>query len=171
MTTSRGFFFQTYAEYAVRGFLSSYDYSRYGLDGRYFRPWEGKDTATAARLKYEQLRGDAPFFLKPSLGGKYNLRAYGAGRYVDRGMAVASVEQRFIVHREKMAGVTAELEIAPFVELGSVFDLPKRASRRYARPAYGAAVRAVARPQVVGSVDIGVGQEGVSVFMDINYSF
>ncbi|HVE12524.1 MAG TPA: BamA/TamA family outer membrane protein [Elusimicrobiota bacterium] len=171
ITTSKGAFVQAYSEYAVRSFLSSFNYSRYGVDAREFLPWGRFDTTTALRAKYEQLLGDAPFWLKPSLGGKYNLRAYGDGRYVDRAMAVASVEQRFIVHREKMAGVTTEFEVAPFFELGEAFDNPGRLARRYARPVVGSAVRAVARPQVVGSIDFGVGQEGMSAFMDINYSF
>ena len=34
-----------------------------------------------------------------------------------------------------------------------------------------AALRAVAKPQVVGSIDFGIGREGLAAFMDINYSF
>jgi hypothetical protein len=36
---------------------------------------------------------------------------------------------------------------------------------------FGTSLRAVAKPQVVGSLDFGVGREGLAVFMDINYSF
>ena len=61
--------------------------------------------------------------------------------------------------------------LAPFIGLGEVFDNPQVAAARYARPVVGAAIRAVAKPQVVGSVDFGMGREGLSVFMDINYSF
>jgi len=64
-----------------------------------------------------------------------------------------------------------EFELAPFAGAGTVFDRAADAEARHVRPVFGGAVRAVARPQVVGSVDVGVGREGVAVFMDINYSF
>jgi len=67
--------------------------------------------------------------------------------------------------------VTTEFQLAPFVGAGTVFDSPEKMHRRFVRPVVGAAVRAVAKPQVVGSIDFAVGQEGLSVFMDINYSF
>lgn len=105
------------------------------------------------------------------MGGKYSLRSYGDGRYVDRGMATLNAEERFKVFEAKTAGVTTELQVAPFVGVGQVFDNPGRVAVKYARPVAGTAFRAVAKPQVVGSVDIGYGREGVAVFTDINYSF
>ena len=171
VTTERGTFFQTYAEASLRGFASAYDYERYGLDYRWFKPW-AKDKVLALQMKYEQLLGQTPpFWLLPRLGGKYSLRSYGNGRYIDRGMAVANVEQRFKIFEEKMGGVTTEFQLAPFAGAGTVFDNPERAAARYVRAVVGAGVRAVAKPQVVGSIDFGVGREGLAVFMDINYSF
>jgi len=173
VTTTRGVYGSVFAEESIRGFLSQYDYRRTGLDARWFKPWDGHpDRVFAAQAYYEQVLGaPPPFWLLPSLGGKYSLRAYGDGRYVDRGVAAVNVEQRFKVYEARTAGVTTELQIAPFAGVGSVFDNPGRAAARYVRPVAGAAFRAVARPQVVGSVDVGVGREGVSVFTDINYSF
>ncbi len=173
VTTNRGTFIQTFAEYAIKGYESQYDYSRYGLDARWFKPWESdKDKVFAIQAKFEQQLGPAaPFWTQSRLGGKYSLRAYGDGRYIDRGMATVNVEQRFKLAEAKTAGVTTEFQLAPFIGLGEVFDNPNRVAARYARPVVGAAIRAVAKPQVVGSVDFGVGQEGLSVFMDINYSF
>jgi len=172
-TTTRGFFFQTYAEAAVEGFLSEYNYERYGLDTRWFHPWDSDPSKVfAAQYQYEQILGATPpFWLLPTLGGKYSLRAYGDGRFVDRGMTSFNVEQRFTLLEEKMAGVTTEFQFAPFAGVGTVFDSPRVAQAEYLRPVVGAAVRAVAKPQVVGSVDVGYGQEGVAIFMDINYSF
>ena len=172
VTTSKGAYLQTYAEYSVRDLASMEDYSRYGVDARYFHRWNGdQGRVTAAQFNYEQLLGNAPFWLLPRLGGKYALRAYGDGRYMDRGMVTANVEQRFTVYKAKMAGVSTEFELAPFAGLGTVFNGPERMARRYARPVVGLATRAVARPQVVGSIDFGYGQEGLTTFMDINYSF
>ncbi|OGR82688.1 MAG: hypothetical protein A3J74_01715 [Elusimicrobia bacterium RIFCSPHIGHO2_02_FULL_57_9] len=171
VTTSEGSFFQVYSEHSVRGLASAYDYNRYGVDGRHFFKWPNKSQVTALQFKYEQLMGNAPFWLLPKLGGKYNLRAYGEGRYIDRGMMMVNAEQRIVFYKLDTAGVDTELEVAPFAGLGTVLHTPGRMARRYIRPVVGAAIRAIARPQVVGSVDFGVGQEGLAAFMDINYSF
>ena len=173
VTTTRGTYLETYAEAAVRGFLSQYDYKRYGFDARWFKPQgEGDARVFAIQTTYEQILGATPpFWILPSLGGKYSLRAYGDGRYVDRGAATLNAEERFKVFEAKTAGVTTEFQLAPFAGVGTVFDSPGTMAGRYLRPVVGAAIRAVARPQVVGSVDFGVGREGLSVFMDINYSF
>ncbi len=171
VTTERGNFFSAFAEASMRDYMSSYDYERYGADYRWFKPW-GKDRVLAVQAKYEQVIGQTPpFWLLSRLGGKYSLRAYGEGRYIDRGMSVVNVEQRFKLMEEKMGGVTTEFQLAPFVGVGTVFDNPNRAASKYLRPVVGAGIRAVAKPQVVGSVDFGVGREGLAVFMDINYSY
>ncbi len=173
VTTTKGVYANVFYEKAIRGFLSQYEYNREGLDGRWYHPWAGhEDRVFAVQGYYEQVLGTAPpFWLLPSLGGKYSLRAYGDGRYVDRGVAAVNVEERFKVFEARTAGVTTELQVAPFLGVGEVFDSPSRAAARYARPVVGAAFRAVAKPQVVGSVDVGIGREGVAVFTDINYSF
>jgi hypothetical protein len=173
VTTRQGTYFNIFAEGALRGYLSQYTYERYGTEIRWFKPWTSHpDHVFAIQAQYEQLMGNTPpFWLMPMMGGKYSLRAYGDGRYVDRGVATVNVEQRFKVYEARTAGVTTELQIAPFIGAGQAFDYPGKATARYVRPVVGTAFRAVARPQVVGSVDVGIGREGVSVFTDINYSF
>ncbi len=173
VTTTKGKYANVFFEESIRGFLSQYDYKRIGLDGRWFHPWESHPGwVFASQIYYEQVLGPTPpFWLLPSLGGKYSLRAYGDGRYVDRGVTSFNVEQRFKVYQARTAGVTTEIQLAPFIGVGEAFDTPNSAAAKYARPVFGAAVRAVARPQVVGSVDVGIGRDGVSVFTDINYSF
>lgn len=172
VTTRTGSYFKFMIENAQREFASEYVFSRYGFDWRHFyKPAESSPYGTAMRLHYEQLIGDAPFYLLPSLGGKTIHRAYGEGRYMDKGMYTATLEERFVVFKVETAGVMTEIELAPFIGMGSVFNTPSKIHRRFVRPVVGGAVRAIARPQVVGSIDVGVGQEGPAVFMDINYSF
>lgn len=172
VTTSRGYYGRLYAGSAQRAVGSEFVFQRYGADLRAFlRSSDFPRLATAVQARFEQLLGTAPFYLMPQLGGKYVHRAYGAGRFVDKGLAAVTIEERITAYSLVVAGVTTELEVAPFAGLGSVFSSPARAASRYARPVVGAAVRAVARPQVVGSIDVGVGQEGPVAFMDINYSF
>jgi hypothetical protein len=171
-TTRTGSYFKFLIENAQRGMGSEYTYSRYGFDLRHFyQPSNHPKIATASRFRIEQLIGDVPFHILPSLGGKTTHRAYGDGRYVDKGMLTATIEERFTVFEVETAGVMTELQLAPFIGIGSVFNVPGKVHRKHMRPVVGGAVRAVARPQVVGSIDVGVGQEGPAVFMDINYSF
>ena len=173
MTTGRGVYANVFAESSVRGYLSEYDYERYGADARWFLPVpEHPAQVLALQGRYEQVLGQSPpFWLLPSMGGKYSLRAYGDGRYADRGTATFNLEDRIRFYQAKTAGVTTEFQFAPFVGVGEVFDHPEASATRYARPVVGAALRAVAKPQVVGSVDFGVGREGLAIFTDINYSF
>lgn len=172
VTTGGGTYLKVSGDHSVRGFASAFDFNRYALDARYFlRKTPDSNIVTAYHLKAEQLTNRAPFWLMPSLGGKYNLRAYGEGRYVDRGMLSYNVEQRYTLHKIPLAGVVTEFEVAPFVGVGTVFHTPRLIKSRHFRPVYGVAVRAVAKPQVVGSIDFGIGQEGLAAFIDINYSF
>jgi len=173
VTTGNGEYLDLFAEKSIRGLASMYDYNRWGAEGRVFLPWPNDPGKVfAIQTKLEQITGSTPpFWLQSRLGGKYSLRAYGDGRYVDRGMAFVNAEQRFSLYEAKMAGVTTEFQLAPFIGAGTVFDSPEKAHRKFIRPVIGSGIRAVAKPQVVGSVDFGVGREGLAVFMDINYSF
>ncbi len=173
ITTTRGTYAEFLAETSQRAWASEYSYQRYGADLRHFF-WTGQDDhrVTAARLKFEQIVGnEVSLWQLPWLGGKYVHPAYGDGRYTDRGLMTATVEERFIVYEMKTSGLSTKFEVSPFLGLGTAFDNPSRMAKRYARPLYGVGLRAVAPPQVVGSIDIGLGQEGMSVFSDINYPF
>ncbi len=174
VTTGKGEYLEMFFESSIRGVASMYDYNRWGADGRVFLPWKSDPSKVfAVQTRFEQLTGanSPPFWLMPRLGGKYSLRSYGDGRYIDRGMAIVNVEQRFNVYSAAMAGVTTEFQVAPFVGAGTVFDEPGQMHSKFVRPVFGVGTRAVAKPQVVGSIDFGVGREGLAVFMDINYSF
>ena len=172
ITPTRGTYAKFSIENAQRAIGSEYAFQRYLSDLRSFLPHgDGERFVSAARLRYEQLAGDAPFYLLPQLGGKYVHRGYGTGRYIDRGVLAATLEERIALWKVRMGGVTTVFELSPFAGVGTVFANPHQAAARYSRPVFGAAVRAIARPQVVGSVDFGFGQEGLNIFMDINYPF
>ena len=175
VTPSRGAYMNIYADESAHGVLSSYSFQRYGFDGRYLfplaTPSHPSKQTWAGQLQYQEVRGTAPLWLLPNLGGEYSSRAYGLGRYTDNGMLALNIEDRINFYARKMAGVTTVFQFAPFAGVGTVFeDLPD-AAYKYLRPVVGAAIRAVVKPQVVGTVDIGIGQEGVAVFTGINYPF
>lgn len=174
VTTSKGTYAEFYAETSQRQAASEYTFQRYSADLRhYFRNTGDESFITAVRFKLEQVLGPSgtPLWLLPYLGGKYIFPAYGDGRFTDRGLMTAQLEERIAMFRIKAGGVAMRFEAAPFTGLGTIFDTAIHAQKKYARPLFGLGVRAIAPPQVVGSIDFGFGQEGLSTFMDINYPF
>jgi hypothetical protein len=63
------------------------------------------------------------------------------------------------------------LEVTPFIDLGRVFSSQETFPVSQLHRVYGLGFRGVARPFVVGYVDIGYGSEGVAVFTGLNYPF
>jgi hypothetical protein len=64
-----------------------------------------------------------------------------------------------------------DIEIAPFVDLGNVFGKTGTVPVDELHQVYGIGFRGIARPFVVGYVDIGHGSEGLAVFTGLNYPF
>ncbi|MBI4052224.1 MAG: BamA/TamA family outer membrane protein [Elusimicrobia bacterium] len=170
-TTKQGMFWDTYAEAARRPLGSDTNFHRYGTDFRWFIPQNHFWTA-ALRFQFQHaLGGEIPFYLQSSLGGKYTFRGYGEGRFIDRGMMVAGLEERCKIWEYPIAGVMAEASLDPFYQAGLVYPTALKMQMKYIRQVIGIALRMIARPQVVGSLDFGIGDEGLSIFMDINYSY
>jgi Omp85 superfamily domain len=153
-------------------------YSEAGIDGRVFWPINPETVlASHVSLHYLPSAHRIPFWALSSLGGgqadvggEQPLRGYGDGRFYDRNSFSASVElRRTAFSFDAISHV--EIEIAPFVDVGDVFSdaasFPIKALHKVA----GVGFRGIARPSVVGYVDIGYGSEGAAVFTGINYPF
>ncbi len=156
--------------------------SHFGIDAGYWSTWldaraivpldDGREWLLAAQAQVRQIFGDgAPFYALNTLGGKFSLRAFGEQRFTDRGVAWANVEVRHRLWDTRVRGTPVEIWLDPFAGVGEVFDTPDEARIGRLQWVGGAALRTVARPQVVGSIDIGYGREGLAVFLDIDYSF
>jgi hypothetical protein len=63
------------------------------------------------------------------------------------------------------------LEVTPFIDLGRVFARTSTIPLEQLHKVYGVGFRGIARPFVVGYVDIGHGSEGIAVFTGLNYPF
>jgi len=151
---------------------SDADYIRYGLDGKRFFLWNNPKYVTVLHGLYEWANGpNVPFYELPSLGGRETLRGYGKGRFVDRGRLVLNAEHRINFATLSMMGIQANFEIAPFIDIGSVFPTLPDLQRQNVHPVYGGAFRTAVKPNVVGDVEVGLGREGPAVFVDINYPF
>jgi hypothetical protein len=168
-----------YFAIADRRFLSSVSYTRFGGElRRYYKISEKVTLVGHAFVEYNPSGSETPFWSMGRLGGQESLltdqetlRGYGAGRFIDNNVAVASGELRTRVWDHDIFGTHGILELAPFFDVGRVahslgFD-PFEATHTVG----GIGFRGIAEPSVVGFVDVGYGGEGVAVFSGINYPF
>jgi hemolysin activation/secretion protein len=129
-------------------------------------------------LRYLPTVRDAPFWALSSigggvsvLGGEQPLRGYGAGRFYDRDSFSTTVELRHKMFTFDAVTTKLDIEIAPFVDLGRVFSSTSTDPLDHLHPVVGVGFRGIARPFVVGYVDVGYGSDGAAVFTGLNYPF
>jgi hypothetical protein len=161
------------------GIFNDSMYSEAGVDGRAF--WTiAPATVLAAHssLRYLLSSHATPFWALSSLGGDLSeiggeqpLRGFGAGRFYDRDSFSTSVELRRTVASFNAISTSVDLEVTPFVDLGRVFARSSTFPLDQLHHVFGLGFRGVARPFVVGYVDIGYGSEGIAAFTGINYPF
>ena len=105
------------------------------------------------------------------IGGEQPLRGFGFGRYVDRNSFSTTLELRHRVFSFNAVSTHVDIELTPFVDAGRVFADTDAFPLNHLHTVGGIGFRGVARPFVVGYVDVGYGTEGVAVFTGINYPF
>ncbi len=64
-----------------------------------------------------------------------------------------------------------DIEMTPFIDVGRVFEKTDTFPLDGLHPVFGLGFRGIARPFVVGYVDIGYGSEGVAAFTGLKYPF
>lgn len=177
---SRGTIWIAYGGLASRnGVLNDSMYSETGVDGREFWPLApGTTLAAHAALRYLPSTHDVPFWALSSIGGDNSviggeqpLRGFGEGRFYDRDSFSSSVEVRRKVASFNAASTYVDLEVTPFVDVGSVFARSGTNPLQDLHKVVGVGFRGIARPFVVGYVDVGYGSEGAAVFTGLNYPF
>ena len=147
-------------------------YSRYELEVKKLFPSESKRAILVVRADLQATIGtQVPFYEQSSLGGQNNLRGFGVDRYIDKHLVAISVEERIHVLRTKIAGTTAEFEVAPFVDTGQVFSNYRDVSFKDYRITPGMGFRGLVRPNVVGRVDYGFSREGGAVFAGLDFPY
>jgi hypothetical protein len=164
---------------ADKAFLSSASYTRFGVDARHFQPLDDRLTlAGHVALQYMNAGADVPFWALSSLGGdrsilaeRQPLRGFGADRFLDRNVFSTSIELRHRVYDLNLFTTDLSLEVAPFIDVGRVFHNIDDNPVDHLHVAGGLGMRAIAKPFIVGYVDIGYGGEGIAVFSGINYPF
>jgi outer membrane protein assembly factor BamA len=147
-------------------------YSRYEFEVKKLFPSESKRAILIVRADLQATIGDqVPFFEQSSLGGQNNLRGYGVDRFIDKNLVAWSIEERIHVLRTKIAGATADFEVAPFLDTGQVFNDYKDVTFHNYRMTPGIGFRGLVRPNVVGRVDYGYSREGGAVFAGLDFPY
>ena len=161
-----------------KGLFNDSLYSEAGIDGRHFWPINDETVlASHMSLHYLPSAHRLPFWAYSSLGGgqtdiggEQPLRGFGDGRFYDRNSFSASVELRRTAFTfDAISHV--EIEVAPFVDVGDVFHDGTQFPIKALHKVGGVGFRGIARPSVVGYVDIGYGSDGTAIFTGINYPF
>ena len=147
-------------------------YSRYEFEVKKLFPSESKRAILIVRADLQATIGDqVPFFEQSSLGGQNNLRGYGVDRFIDKNLVAMSIEERIHMVRTKFAGVTADFEIAPFLDTGQVFNDYRDVSFKSYRMTPGIGFRGIVKPNVVGRVDYGYSREGGAIFAGLDFPY
>lgn len=147
-------------------------YSRYELEIKKLFPSESKRAILVVRANLQATIGSqVPFFEQSSLGGQNNLRGFGADRYINKHLIAVSIEERIHLMRAKIAGVSADFEIAPFLDTGQVFGDYRDVSFKDYRMTPGIGFRGIVRPNVVGRIDYGYSREGGAIFAGLDFPY
>jgi hypothetical protein len=171
--TTRGVFVQAFYEVADATLGSDVYFQRLGLTASGTISYFENRLATAARIAARFVSGgNVPFYELSSVGGKMSLRSYGDGRFYDKNGVIAGVEERWNVLGLRLMDVDTVLQVAGFGEMGRVFKGGDAFTWRSFHYAGGAAFRLlVPASEIVASIDVGYGDEGMQTFVDLGYPF
>jgi hypothetical protein len=171
-TPSRGASGEVFIERTSQLLGSDSSFIRYGAKMKRFFPWPHTRQVSVLRGLFQKANGPKiPFFDLPTIGGRETLRGFGDGRFVDRGAMVFNAEHRITFAAFKLMNVETAFEVAPFVDVGTVFPDARGIQRKYFRTVEGVAFRTAFKPNVVGDLEVGMGNEGPAVFVELEYPF
>ena len=159
--------------YSNRRLGSDYEYRTYSFQMKnYYNYKEEGRYVTAVHYLLQFQRGqDVPFYAMPQLGESTGLRMAGDGRFTDRGKFVFTIEERITLSKTPFYKFISETEIAPFLDVGTVFARPSAFRARDLKYGPGISARLVIRPQFVATVDFAYGSEGGNAIIRVGYPF
>ena len=159
--------------YSNKKLGSDYEYRTYAIQAKnYYNYKEEGRFVTAAHWLLQFQRGETPpFYAMPQLGESTGLRMTGDGRFTDHGKFVFTIEERITLSRTPFMKFISETEIAPFLDVGTVFEKPTDFSARKLKYGPGISARLVIRPQLVATVDLAYGSEGTNAIIRVGYPF
>jgi len=171
-TPTRGLSISLYTEASAKLLGSGSDYIKSGLDVVYLRPLREGRVVLVARGLLEALTGDSdtPFQVRPALGGGTTLRGFSEDRFFGDARVLVNLEARVRLFTLRLFGVITEFQIAPFVDIGRVFNQVQDLQERV-EVTPGVGLRGLVAPSVVGHIEVGVSREGPAIFVGLDYPF
>lgn len=159
-------------EASIGALGSEADYRHYEAEVKGYYPLDNARYISVFRVMYNQTLGHSvPFLERSILGGETTLRGYGRNRFIDNSFLLCNLEERIRLFRWEIFNVTADWEVAPFVDMGAVMESLDKMDTRSFEINPGIGFRAVVRPNIVGRVDLGIGREGPAIFVGLGYPF
>jgi outer membrane protein assembly factor BamA len=159
-------------EASFKSLGSTADYQHYEAEMKGFIPLDNARYITVFRFMFNHTNGKkVPFLEQSILGGENSLRGYGRNRFIDNTFLLCNLEERIRLFRWKVFNVTADWEVAPFIDMGAVMESLGRARPSSFEFNPGIGFRATVRPNIVGRVDMGVGKNGPAIFVGLGYPF
>jgi outer membrane protein assembly factor BamA len=142
-------------------------FTRVSLDARaYQRALSERGVIAVRGLISTDLTGDTrstPFYLQHSLGGAATLRSFHSYRFSDIALAHGTVEYRWRAHKY--------VEIAPFIDVGTVAPALSRISFGALKMSRGVGIRARTDRRAIARLDWAHGSEGHRVVLDMGPVF
>lgn len=152
---------------------------RFTLDARRLIPHDGGSKVFVARfmadgiVRTDNTRGrDIPFYERPTLGGETTLRAFGLSRFISDQAWLINLEERIRVKDLVIMDHHLEFELAPNLDIGRVHNFTdEKLSLTQTQINPGMGLRVMAKPHVVGRLDISYGRDGSNAFVGVDYPF
>jgi hypothetical protein len=167
-----GGFAKATVENSSKALGSDVNYRHYEGELKGYIPLDNARYISVFRVVYNQTLGEeVPFLEQSILGGENTLRGYGRNRFIDNSYFLLNLEERIRLFRWEIFNVKADWELALFMDMGAVMSSLDHATARQFEFNPGIGVRAVVRPNIIGRVDVGFGQDGPAVFVGLGYPF
>ena len=172
-TPTRGLKASVFTEASAKLLGSDNDYVKTGAEAVYLRPYWDNRLIVVLHGLLEAVNGDSstPFEVLPRLGGADTLRGFSPSRFFGDARILLNIETRIRVLKLRLFGVTTEFEVAPFVDVGSVFNSLDQLLKDGVEVTPGIGFPGLAAPSVVGRIDLGVSREGPAIFVGLDYPF
>ena len=170
-TPTEGYYGLVGLEFSQKALGSAESFTRIIGEAKAYIPWPSQQWVSAVRIfgGFVDNR-NLPHYELSMLGGK-DFRGFPSGRFVDRGVVLVNLEERIRVIRLEMLRVPFDVEAAPFVEFGQVFNDIEDIRLKQIQVSYGVGFRAVVRPNVIGKINVGAADEGLNVRVGLDYPF
>lgn len=169
-------------EWAAKGFGSSFDYLRLTLGARfYWSPFPKlADVRLALRFVYSMQSADVPFYAmntlatpdddQNGLGGARTMRGYRQDRFIGPVSALANAEVRWTFVHFHVGSQLFALQVAPFFDVGRVFDRVDFAFTRW-KPSGGGGLRVAWNHSSIIAFDVGASAEDIGFFVNFGMPY